>query len=88
MHWILCRVCTEFGVAPAVGLRVSGRLFTRGGYNLTTFLPTGPGLASLHRISMAPLGKALSLQLVESSSSGLPKHVYRGVVDADWVVGS
>ncbi|KAF8755126.1 Thioesterase-like superfamily [Rhizoctonia solani] len=37
---------------------------------------------------MAPLAQALSPQLVESSTSGLPKHVYRGTVDPGWVVGS
>ncbi|KAJ1303586.1 hypothetical protein OPQ81_011769 [Rhizoctonia solani] len=37
---------------------------------------------------MAPLGQALSPQLVESSTSGLPKHVYQGTVDPAWVVGS
>ncbi|KAH7322080.1 thioesterase-like superfamily-domain-containing protein [Rhizoctonia solani] len=37
---------------------------------------------------MAPLGQALSPQLVESITSGLPKHVYQGIVDPGWVVGS
>ncbi|CAE6449520.1 unnamed protein product [Rhizoctonia solani] len=37
---------------------------------------------------MAPLAQALAPQLAESSTSGLPKHVYRGTVDPGWVVGS
>ncbi|CAE7202613.1 unnamed protein product [Rhizoctonia solani] len=37
---------------------------------------------------MAPLAQALSPQLVESVTSGLPKHVYQGTVDPGWVVGS
>ncbi|CAE6461387.1 unnamed protein product [Rhizoctonia solani] len=37
---------------------------------------------------MAPLAQALSPQLVESTTSGLAKHVYQGTVDPGWVVGS
>ncbi|CAE6442325.1 unnamed protein product [Rhizoctonia solani] len=37
---------------------------------------------------MAPLGQALSPRLVESTTSSLSKHIYQGVVDPGWVVGS